>query len=200
MSYGNLVAEALLHPERSEDCQRQIACKTAASTQMVCHCGEVLDQSTVCVLERSYPEQQLADDTVVACCPACRVEADMHVVKYMVGKTHLLHPGATYTWLTWDAADVVDPSTPIPMVGRNAVPGLSVVRQTDVIRGCGKYRVVHVASDRYLSRHSSLKSARQLLAQLKGLTDWTASASTLKKNLGHDMRCRVGSLLKYYSR
>ena len=164
MSYGNLIADAILAPADSsarDDSKRRIVCKTAASTQMTCHCGEVLDQSTVCVLERSYPEQQLADDTIVACCPSCRLVADTHVVKFMANKTRVSHPGAAYTWLTWDAADVVDPSTPIPMVARDAVPGLSVVRQTDVIRGHGKYRVVHVASDMYLSRHSSLRSARQ---------------------------------------
>ena len=191
MSFSNLVAEALLHPERRDDCERRMTCKLSASTQMLCHCGSVLDQNTVCVLERKWDDGEASH--IVACCPTCRITAETHVVK--LGRKADVQ--GVFTWLTWDAAQVVDLSASIPQ--KSAVPGLSIVRQPDVIRGTDKYRVVHVHSDRFISKHSSMKSARQMLAQLDLLGDWTVSMTAIKERMSKADQDRVCSLVRYYA-
>lgn len=197
MSFSNLVAEALLHPERREDCERQMTCKLQASQRISCSCGSILDEKTVSVLEVSNPNDPLDElpQTIVCACPGCRKSADQHLLKLLHDKSVKV-PGDVYTWLTWDDAQVVDATLPLPSV-RN-VPGLAVVRQEDTLRGIGKYHVVHVDSDMYLARTSSLKASWQLLAQLKGLADWTLEKHALRSSIDEVTRQKIDTVVKYY--
>lgn len=197
MSFSSMVAEAILAPEDSSarnDVQRQMECKMAAMHTIMCHCGSILDQATVCVLRVENAQEDDAD-TIVTCCPACRRTADQHIVKmFRDGK---LRDGDTLTWLTWDSEDVVDVEQPVKRL--SAVAGLQVVKQPHVKRGPGKYRVVHVASDRYLSEHSSKKKAEELLAVLEPLADWTLSMTALKKTLSRKQSQEIAGFVKYYA-
>jgi hypothetical protein len=200
MSFSNLVAEAILAPEGSaarEDASRRMTCKLVASTHMLCACGNILDQQTVCILERTWDDGHKSH--TVQCCPSCRATADDHLRKLLSRKM----PGGgdvvegTFAWLTWDAQEEVLRGGRVPEV--SDVDGLEIVRQQDVVRGTGKYRIVHVASDRYLSEHTSKKAARQLLAQLKGKADWTLSMEDLKDSLSDSEEKTIGGFVKYYS-
>jgi NAD(P)H-hydrate repair Nnr-like enzyme with NAD(P)H-hydrate dehydratase domain len=95
-SYEQLVGEALLDDNR-EQSMRRITCKTVASTQMFCGCGDVLDQRTVCVLET-----QDGKKTYAACCPACRTTQSAQI-SAMASKHNL-----QLVWLNWDSAAIVN--------------------------------------------------------------------------------------------
>jgi hypothetical protein len=198
--FGDIVANALLAPEGSAaraDAERQMTCKLVASTHCMCACGSIFDQSTVCILERTWDDGRKSH--TVQCCPSCRATADNHLRKLLSRKM----PGGgvvvegTFAWLTWDAQEEVLRGGRVPEV--SDVEGLKIVRQDDVVRGTGKYRIVHVASDRYLSEHTSKKAARQLLAQLKGKADWTLPMRELKDSLSDSEEKTIGGFVKYYS-
>lgn len=198
--FGNLVAEAILAPAGSAaraDAERQMTCKLVASTHCMCACGSIFDQQTVCILERTWADGRKSH--TVQCCPSCRATADDHLRKLLSRKM----PGGgnvvegTFAWLTWDAQEAVLRGGRVPEV--SDVEGLEIVRQQDVVRGTGKYRIVHAASNRYLSEHASKKAARQLLAQLKGKADWTLSMQELKDSLSDERQKTIGGFVKYYS-
>lgn len=189
--YGTLVAAALLAPDGStarEDAERQMTCKLQASHRIQCACGSILDQSTISVLE-------LSGETIVVCCPACRRRAEEYIPR-LIADTGM-HPGDTLTWITWDAAQVVDPAAKPRCVKK--VPGLAVVRQPNVSRGPGKYRVVHVASDTYLAEPSTLRDSRQLLAQLKDLADWSLPKAGLLASLDAEARENIKMVVQHFS-
>lgn len=190
MSYGNLIADAILNPETKEQSLRRLTCKACASSQCTCHCGAILDEKTVHVLERT-PEDGSRTVTIIACCPDCRSAANTTVRRLVHDRRA---SGDTFTWLTWNSTEIVDGISTIPE--RSAVPGLSIVRQHDVARGPGKYRIVHDASDSYVSTHSSKRKARQCLAELDALADWTLSASALKRAATKATRERISLVCK----
>lgn len=190
MSYGNLVAEAILStdPAAKADALRQMTCKGLASTQMTCHCGDILDQSTVCVLERCWHDKTLPDDTIVVCCPKCRQIAEKHVRKY----TSRRAGKAVYKWLTWDAEFVIDSGESLPET--RELPGLEIQK-----RGKKEWRIVHLVSDQFLSRHTTRRSARQLLAQLQELKiDWNLDARTIKKMVPRAKAQEISTLVCFY--
>jgi hypothetical protein len=199
MSFSNLIAEAILAPEGSAaraDAERQMTCKLVASTHCLCACGSIFDQHTVCVLERTWDDGHKSH--TVQCCPSCRATADDHLRKLLSRKM----PGGgdvvegTFAWLTWDAQEEVLRGGRVPEVSH--VDGLEIVRQQDVVRGTGKYHVVHVASDMYLARTSSLRASRQLLAQLQGLADWTLGKDALRSSIDEVTREKINTAVKYY--
>ena len=154
---------------------RQVTCKSAASQQVTCHCGSILDEKSVSVLE-SKPANSETTNTIVVCCSDCRAKCHNTVRRLVASKSE---PGEQFTWLTWLTSEVVQGLETVSEVSR--VPGLEIVRQNHVIRGPGKYRIVHSKSDCFLSRHSSKRKAKQCLAELQGLADWTKSATSVKK-------------------
>ncbi len=98
-TYENLVAAALLGDDKQKaDSMRQITCKLAASTRMFCDCGEVLDQSTVHVLEMVHRETG-KESTLTACCKVCAEKQGAKLQQIV-----RLH-GAEYEvfWTTWRA-------------------------------------------------------------------------------------------------
>jgi hypothetical protein len=98
-SYENLVAAALLGDDKQKaDSLRQITCKLAASTRMVCDCGDILDQSTVHVLEMVRKEDG-KESTLTACCKSCAEKQGAKLQQIV-----RLH-GAEYEvyWTTWQA-------------------------------------------------------------------------------------------------
>jgi hypothetical protein len=108
-SYEKLIGQALLGGDR-EQSMRRIACKTVASTQMVCGCGDVLDQRTVCVLET-----QDGSKTLAACCPACKEKQAPEIAAIAADKNWSL------VWLTWNGAETVNDESivrSITIVGR----------------------------------------------------------------------------------
>jgi hypothetical protein len=175
VTYGKLIGEALLYPEKREAIMRQVTCKSAASQQITCHCGAILDEKTVSVLE-SKPANSETITTIVVCCSDCRAKCHNTVRRLVASKAE---PGELFTWLTWLTSETVQGLETLPEV--STVPGLNIVRQNDVIRGPGKYRIVHSKSDCFLSQHSSKRKAKQCLAELQGLADWTKSATSVKK-------------------
>jgi len=98
-TYKNLVAKALLGDDKQKvDSTRQITCKLAASTRMFCDCGEILDQSTVHVLEMVHRETS-RESTLTACCQSCAEKQGAKLQQIV-----RLH-GAEYEvfWTTWRA-------------------------------------------------------------------------------------------------
>jgi hypothetical protein len=98
-SYENLVAAALLGDDKQKaDSLRQITCKLAASTRMVCDCRDILDQKTVYVLEMVHRETG-KESTLAACCKSCAIKQGAKLQQIV-----RLH-GAEYEvfWTTWKA-------------------------------------------------------------------------------------------------
>tara|TARA_R110000868_G_scaffold394052_2_gene665257 strand:- start:10 stop:330 length:321 start_codon:yes stop_codon:yes gene_type:complete len=98
-SYENLVGAALLGDDKAKtDSMRQITCKLAASTRMVCDCGDILDQSSVHVLEMVRREDG-KESTLTACCQSCAIKQGDKLQQIV-----RLH-GAEYEvfWTTWRA-------------------------------------------------------------------------------------------------
>jgi hypothetical protein len=98
-TYEELVGAALLGDDKQKaDSTRQITCKLAASTRMFCNCGEILDQSTVHVLEMVRKEDG-KESTLTACCKACAIKQGAKLQQIV-----RLH-GAEYEvfWTTWRA-------------------------------------------------------------------------------------------------
>jgi len=108
MSFSKMVADAMFADgDERTDIERQITCKMAASHNIMCECGNILDQSTVCVLEREWTDGRTSH--VVTCCPSCRVPADAKLREILGRKTsdgQEIVEG-TFSWLTWDSADAV---------------------------------------------------------------------------------------------
>jgi len=104
--FGKLIADTIFanDPQSRDVAERRVSCKLAASLQMFCHCGKVLDQHTVCVLER------VRDDgwktTIIVACPTCRVLMDGELRKMIAAGDKAAKEGQ-FSWLTWDAQDAV---------------------------------------------------------------------------------------------
>jgi hypothetical protein len=98
-SYEKLIGAALLGDDKAKtDSMRQITCKLAASTRMFCDCGDILDQSTVHVLEMVNRETG-KESTLTACCKSCAEKQGAKLQQIV-----RLH-GAEYEvyWTTWKA-------------------------------------------------------------------------------------------------
>jgi hypothetical protein len=98
-TYEKLVASALLGDDKAKtNSMRQITCKLAASQRMVCDCGDILDQSTVHVLEMVRKEDG-KESTLTACCKSCAEKQGAKLQQIV-----RLH-GAEYEvfWTTWRA-------------------------------------------------------------------------------------------------
>jgi hypothetical protein len=98
-SYEELVGAALLGDDKQKaDSMRKVTCKLAASTRMFCDCGEVLDQSSVHVLEMVHRETG-KESTLTACCQTCAIKQGAKLQQIV-----RLH-GADYEvfWTTWKA-------------------------------------------------------------------------------------------------
>ena len=98
-TYENLVAAALLGDDKQKaESTRRITCKSAASTRMVCDCGDILDQQTVHVLEMVHRETG-KESTLTACCKTCAEKQGAKLQQIV-----RLH-GAEYEvfWTTWRA-------------------------------------------------------------------------------------------------
>jgi hypothetical protein len=113
--FGNLVAEAILAPEGSAaraDAERQLTCKMAASTHIMCACGAIFDQGTICILERTWTDGHKSH--TVQCCPKCRAVADDHLRKLLDRKMKDGSPAVegTFSWLTWAAQEEVARTCP----------------------------------------------------------------------------------------
>ena len=110
--FGNLIAEAILEGRDSKaakEAERKIACKLAASLRVLCPCGNVLDERTVCVLERVREEGR--NSTLLVACPTCKPLMDKELRRRIMEKDKLTEEGS-FLWLTWDAQDevVVEPA------------------------------------------------------------------------------------------
>ena len=190
-NFGDILAMAMLAPEGSQerqDAERHMECKLIAANQMLCPCGDVLDQETVCVL-------QWADTgkLVAAVCPNCRGVAELPLVKqYRENRLP-----ADLVWLTWDAREQVVLDRPVKRLTQ--VQGLEILPAPDVTRGPGKYQVRHVASDRLLSEHSSRKKAQEMLAAVDGIVDWTLPYTALRKSMTVSMKRHLAGLVQIYS-
>lgn len=188
--FGDIVANALLAPEGSQERQvaeRQMECKMVAMHQMLCPCGDVLDQETVCVLRWADTGKLVA-----ACCPNCRSVAEMPLVKlYRQNKLN-----GELVWLTWDACEQVVLDRPAKRI--SAVKGLEIVLSPQVSRGKGKHQVLHVESGRLLSEHSSRAKAQEMLAAVDGLVDWTLPYKSLRDAMSLSMKRHIAGLVQIY--
>lgn len=105
--FGNLIAEAILEGRDSKaakEAERKIACKLAASIRVLCPCGNVLDERTVCVLERVREEG--SNSTVLVACPTCKPLMDKEIRRMITEKDKLTEEGS-FLWLSWDAQEPV---------------------------------------------------------------------------------------------
>ena len=87
MDYEQIIGTALLTGDHDK-AMRRITCKTAASTRMLCGCGNILDQKTVRVIEIVHADGK--EQTIAALCPECCAK-NMREIQLVAQKATALH-------------------------------------------------------------------------------------------------------------
>ena len=96
-SFESLISKAIFGDEKDKaDAMRKSTCKLAASRVMACQCGQILDQTTVHVLE-VIDLATSEEKTLAACCPDC---AKLHADK-VATLARVQAAEFRYVWQTW---------------------------------------------------------------------------------------------------
>lgn len=87
MEYEKIIGTALLTGDHDK-ALRQITCKTAAMTRMVCGCGNVHDEQKIRVIEIVHADG--TEQTIAALCPDCCAK-NMREIQIVAQKATALH-------------------------------------------------------------------------------------------------------------